>query len=227
MAAILRRWGAAGLVWAVVATSGCNIGALSYFLFAPDDRQPPECQYFASPKQEIKVVFLVSVGTEIRPEFIRVDHDLSEMLVRSLRVKYQEDKATITIVPPSQVENFKDRNPNWQMKNMREVGNYFHADYVVNIDLDQLSLYEPRSLNQFFRGQGAVSVSVFDMRQPAPESKIWSNEFTFLYPTRGPEPVTLDNPNPVQFRSQFLAYMVKELSRCFAPYPRDDRYAFE
>jgi hypothetical protein len=123
------------------------------------------------------------------------------------------------------VENFKDRNPNWQMKNIREVGNYFNADYVVNIDLDKLSLYEPRSQNQFFRGQGTVSVVVFDMQQPPGEGKVWSKEFSFTFPTRGPEPVPLDNPNPVQFRSQFLAYMVKELARCFAAFPTDDKFA--
>jgi hypothetical protein len=226
MATNFRRLAASGLVLAVLTTCGCNLGALSYFLFGPDDLHDPLCAELAKPKKEIKLAILANAGTETRPEFLRADRELAEMLSVYLRQTYKKNKTKIAIVPPAQVDNFKDQNPSWQTKSMHDIGGYFHADYVINIDLDKLDLYEPRSMDQFFRGQGDVSVTVFDMAQPARESRVFHQDFHYCYPERGPRSV-MDNLNPAQFRAQFLTYMVKELARCFAAYSTDDKYAMD
>jgi hypothetical protein len=225
MAASLRRWRLPGLIAAVFITCGCNLSGLTYFLFNGKDVHPPECAELAAPAKEIKILILASLGTEVRPEFLRTDRDVSDALARLLRERYKINQDKITIVPPNQVESFKDKNPAWHTMDVQEIGDRFHADFVINLELDKLSLYEPRSMNELFRGQGEVSVSVFDAHKPG-EGPVFRREFSFQYPVRGPKPV-MDANNPAQFRAEFLAYMVKELSRCFASYTMDQKYACE
>jgi len=224
MAITFRRSAVTGLVLAAVTAVGCNMSSVAYFLFGPEDRQPPFCHELDAPKKEIKLLILANVGTEMRPEFLRADRELAERLVQHLRKVYKDDKAKITIVSPAQVDNYKDQNPDWQTKGLRDIGDHFHADYVTNIDMDKLDLYEPRSLKELLRCQAQVAVTVFDMARPPHEGRVFEKEFTFLFPQMAPKSV-LENPNIAEFRAAFLTYMVKELSRCFGPFSNDDKYA--
>jgi hypothetical protein len=225
MAAFLRRWRLAGLVTFAVVTCGCNLISLPYFLlFGTDNRNPPECRVFDAPKEEIKVAILTSLGPETRAEFLRFDRDLAEQLAQYLRLQYKEAKAKVVLVPPNEVENYKDSHPNWQL-DLAACGNHLHADYLVTLELDKLSLYLANSSSQWFQGQAMVSVKVMDVKK-IDEGPIYRHEFSYQYPTRGPQ-LVMDNPNPLQFRADFLGYLVRELSRCFASYTPEQKYACE
>jgi hypothetical protein len=222
MAASLRTWLAAGLAGAMLVICGCNAASMAYFLFG-DDGLKPECEVFASPKKEIKVVFLTYVETDMRPEFLRADRDVTDALVRLLNKRYAESMVKIKIVAPGLVECFKDKNLTWHTMTVKEIGDNFKADYVVNIDLDHLSLYELNSANELFRGYAQAHVSVI---QTETAEKVFEKEFTFKFPTHGPCSV-FDSNNPSQFRAEFLAYMVKQLARCFGKFSIEDKYPCE
>jgi hypothetical protein len=225
MAFFARRYRLAGLVGIVLLAGGCNLISMPYFLlFGAEDDYPPEFKVFDNPKKEIKVALLANVGPETPAEFLRTDRDLSELLTRYLRQKYKETKTKIVMVPPNQVENYKDKHPNWQME-LEKVGTFFHADYLVIIDLDKLSLFEPKSLNEWFRGHADVSISVVNVEK-LEEGPVERKELTIVYPTHGPKSV-MDNPNPIQFRADFIQYMVGELSRYFASYTMEKKYSCE
>jgi hypothetical protein len=225
MAAFLRRWRLPGLIVFLLVTCGCDLVSLPYFLlFGYDNRNPPDCPVFEAPKQEIKVAILTSVGPETRPEFLRFDRDLGEQLAQYLRLQYKETKAKVVLVPANQVENYKDNHPNWQL-DPAAVGNHFHADYLITIDLDQLSLYEPNSINEWFRGHADASIKVLDVKK-IEEGPIFRRELSYSFPTRGPQHV-MDNPNPLQFRADFLAYLIREMSHFFASYTLEQKYACE
>src|SRR5262245_45469321 len=122
MKALVRRWRLAGLIVAVfVVTSGCNLPSLVYFLAPQDPACPPECAPLAAPKKELKIAFLVHTGPETRSEFIRVDRDLAEVLVRNLKKRFADNKDKIVVVPPNQVEVFKDRQPDWNTMGWEKV----------------------------------------------------------------------------------------------------------
>jgi hypothetical protein len=224
MAVFLRRWLAGGMVLAALFVCGCDAATMAYFLFG-DDGLKPECEVFASPKKEIKVVFLTYVDTDMRPEFLRTDRDLSESLVRLLKKRYEENKTKIKIVAPGLVESFKDKNPSWHTMSIKEIGDYFHADYVVNLELSNLSLYELHSNNEFFRGLAQAAVTVYP-RDKAEDGPAFRKDFTFKYPTNGPKSV-FDSNNPIQFRAEFTAFMVKQMARCFGQFPIEDKYPCE
>jgi hypothetical protein len=224
MTASTGRWRLAGLILAVLLTCGCNLVSLPYFLIFQDDKHPPDCLEFKDPKKEIKIVILPYLDPEARPEFIRADRDLAYLLCRKLRLMYQENKDKITIVPPSQVENFKDKHPSWKEMSIKDIGHHFHADYVINLDLDQMNLLEPNS-PLLFRGRAQVFVKVFEVEK-AEDGPVYPKTINFLYPKRGPK--EMDSSTSVaQFRAEFLNHMVNELAHCFASYPMDDRYKVE
>jgi hypothetical protein len=224
MAASLRRLLAVTLAGAMLVVCGCNAASMAYFLFGEDSLKP-ECEVFAAPKKEIKVVFLTYVDTDMRAEFIRADRDVNELLTRWLKKRYEDNKDKIKVVPPGLVESFKDKNPNWHTMSMKEIGDYFHASFVVNIEMDHLSLYEPHSLNEFFRGLAQVTVTVHNPEKPE-DGPVFRKDFTFKFPTQGPRSV-LDNNNLVQFRAEFLQYMVRQMARCFARFSMEEKYPCE
>jgi hypothetical protein len=224
MTASARRWRLAGLITAVLVACGCNLISLPYFLLFKDDKHPPDVLEFKEPKKEIKIVLLPYLDAEAGAEFIRADRDLAYLLSRKLRLAYQENKDKITLVPPSQVENFKDKHPAWKEMTIKEIGHHFHADYVVNLDLDRLNLYEPNS-PLFFRGRAQVSIQVFEVEK-AEEGPIFRKHLAFLYPKRWAK--EMDSSTSVaQFRAEFLDHMVDKLCHCFAAYPMDERLKLE
>jgi len=225
MAAYLRRGCLAGLVGMVILSSGCNLIALPYFLlFGYDDRYPPECDKFDNPKEEVKVVLAASVGPETRSEFMRADRDVCELLARYLTKQYKESKTKVVIVPPYQVENYKDKHPNWQC-DLIALGNAFHANYVINLDLDKMSLYPPGNTNtELLQGQADVAIKVLDVHDSEESPVVFNKSWHFTYPPTGPED-RFDTPNPMQFRDKFLSHMVKDLSHFFASYTMDQKNA--
>jgi hypothetical protein len=226
MATHWRRWRLPALIAVVFVACGCNLISLPYFLlFGYDHRIEPLCPVFNDPKTDIKILLAASIPPETRQEFIRADRDLCEALARRLTQEYKEAKAKITLVPVNQVESYKDKHPGWQL-NMVAMGNCFHADYVISLDLDKLSLYLADSNSQFFQGHAEVSATVLDVNHPDENPVVWRKDATFMYPRHGPESI-FDTPNPAQFRARFLDYMVKEMSRWFASYTNDDKYSMD
>jgi hypothetical protein len=220
MVAISRSWRLACLFLVAIATCGCDLSTMSYFLIPQDSCYPPECEQLHLPKKEIKIVFLAYVGAETRAEFLRADRDVCDLLVQVLRKKYAENKYKITIVSPGQVEAFKDKNPDWRTMGIAKLGEYFHADYVINLDLDGLSLYEPKSNNEWFHGQAEITVTVVDVAK-AGDPPVFRKVLPCTWPRTGPASVF--DTNPIQFRSEFYCFMVRELARIFAPYNTEDK----
>jgi hypothetical protein len=226
MAAFARRWLLVGAMGMVLVAAGCNMSSLAYFFnFISDDTNPPEFPNLVSSKRNIKVVLLVSAETDMRPEFLRVDRDLSALLSVWLQKRFKDHGDKVTMVKFSEVENFKDRTPNWRTMDWRDIGKRFHADYVINLELSNLSLYEKASGKEWFRGYAQVSASAYDTNNPD-AGKVFSREYSYCYPTQWAKSV-MDNNNPIQFRSEFLRYMVKQLARSFATYTIEDKYPCE
>jgi hypothetical protein len=221
MIAALRRRRLAGLLLAAaVLTLGCNPFLLPYFMFPFDNKFEPECK-LTSPDKETRVVILVSTGPETRPELIRVDREMTVRLTQVLQQRFKENKEKVVMAYPSKVENFKDKHPQWRSLSPFEVGKKMDTDYVINLEINSMSLYES-GLNQLFRGRAEISVSVTDLSKLDGESTVFSKEYSTEYPSRGPKDV--NDSNPQQFRSEFMMHIAKDLSRFFSSYPTDEKY---
>jgi hypothetical protein len=209
------RWWLAGLFGAVLC-AGCDPGATLYFLM-PEAKEPPEMKQLASDdkEKEVKVVILIYDRLDPRPELAQVDRQLSELLSHQLRDLFEQSKKKVTIVPPRRVDEYRNTNPSRHGPDPAEVGKYFHADYVIYLELNEMSLYE-RGSNLLLRGQAHISVSLVDLNNPdeTPEPR----EFTCVYPSEGKAQDSGPDMPLVKFRAQFLASIARRLSYYFAPH---------
>jgi hypothetical protein len=224
MATVRHPWRLVGLILAAVACFGCNMLSLPFFLMTGmDPKHEPKCKLAPEDKnQEVKVLILASAGLETRPEFLRVDRELANLLSRQLQQSFKDNKENVTLVSTNKVEKYKDEHPNWRSLDVREIGKHFAADYVISLEINALSMYEKGSSNTLYRGHADVSLKVVDLSK-TDEDTMYDEEYNTDFPrTRGPIPVS-DN-SAQQFRQAFLTQLARELSWRFTAHPTKDDY---
>jgi hypothetical protein len=225
MAAWTRRgWLAVVAGAAGVLSSGCDMGSLAYFLM-PEARQDARMKGLPceDEKKAPKVAILTWSAMETRAEFIQADRQISDLLARDISELAKANKEHITFVSSRKVEDFKNNNPGWRALDMAEIGRRFGADYVICLEINNLSMYEPGGLNQLFRGRANVTVSLTDVKSPddSPMQEVMS----CVYPSDARGPISADlDVSPPQFRQAFLGHVAKKLSWYFARYPKKAGY---
>ena len=222
MASSLYRRSLALLFLAATVCTGCNLMALPFFLMpGMEHKHDAKCKLASDEKdKEVKVVILASAGLETRPEFLRVDRELSRKLCQRLEEGFKLNKEKVKVVPTSLVERYKDEHPNWRAMAVHEIGEHFHADYVINLEVESLSLYEPGSANTLFRGHADISIDLVDVHK-ASEGPIYKEEYRSEYPRmRGPLPAS--DSSAAQFRERFLSRIGRELSWRFTAHLVED-----
>jgi len=224
MAAPRHPWRLAGLLLLASLGFGCNMLALPFFLMTGmDPKHEARCKLACDDKKkEVRVVIVAYSGLETRPEFIRVDSELTHLLSRHLQEAFRANKEKVTVVSRSQVDKYKDEHPNWHALSAAEIGRYFNADYVIDLEINALSLYERGSSNQLYRGHADITISCWDVNASGEDPK-YTEPYTAEYPrTRGP--IAVSDGNAQQFRQAFLNQVAKELSWRFSAHPTSDDY---
>jgi hypothetical protein len=168
-------------------------------------------------------VLLVYSSLETRPEFLHIDRELARLLSQKMQKHYHDRKEKVTLVANSKVDKFKDEHPNWRSLGPEEIGEHFHADYVIDISIDRLNLYEPGSNRQLYRGMADITVNVINVHDPE-EGPLLRKPYTCEYPRKGPVPVDFSNNNPAQFRMAFLNRVATDLSWLFVPHSYEDEH---
>jgi hypothetical protein len=222
MASWTRRGWLALAVGAAGVLSGCEPGALLYFL-RPEPRIDAKMKGLASEdeKKVPKVAILTWSAMETRAEFIHADRQISELLARQITALADASKEHISFVPQRKVEELKSSNPGWRSMDMAEIGRRFDADYVICVEINALSMYEPGGLNQLYRGRANLTVSLTDVKKPddSPLQEVCS----CVYPSEAHGPISADlDMSPPQFRQAFLSHVAQQLSWYFSRYPRRD-----
>lgn len=221
MKGLRRRSFLLGLCGAVCA-AGCNFPTAMYFLF-PEAKE--QAKYFRlapeDSKKEVTVVLWTYMGLDMRPEFAQFDRALTEMLARQIRQMSLENKEKVTLVKPRLVEEYKNTHPNWKSLDPEQVGRYFKADYVIGLEIDQLSLYEPNASPPLYRGKTHILISLTNVKDPDESQQ--PSEFTDAYPAdlRGGLD-SFDMP-VMQFRQKFLEHLAHKLSFYFVNHPKTER----
>ncbi len=216
------RWWLGGVIAMAFWCAGCDPGTMAYFLM-PETKEEPELQRLASEdkKKEVKIIILTYDRLQPVPELAQVDRQLSELLARQLTQLFAQNQQKVTIVPPRRVDEYKNTHPTRHGPDPAEVGRYFHADYVVYLELNEMSLYEKGSSNLLLRGRAHISVSLVNINNPDDTQE--TREFTCVYPSEAKaQDVGPDMPL-LLFRQQFLTTIARRLSYYFAPHTKAQR----
>jgi hypothetical protein len=204
----------AGLLFvAFLVATGCN-PLLFPYLFNGEPRQPAALKHLTNKDRPVRVVVISYAGAaDNSPESVGADRELCRKLVRRLLDATREAKEKIDLVPPKNIDKFKDEHPDWYKMDPKTVGEYFKADYVVWLEVETLSLME--SGNLMFRGRTEINVLLADTHDAVgdPDRKVYKAEF----PKHGPVPV--GDTNTAQFRDTFLEYVATQISWMFTDHP--------
>jgi hypothetical protein len=224
MAILTRRLVLALFGGLALQATGCDLGSMAYFLM-PEAREPAKMKSLASadPKKEPRVVILTwNAALEMRSEFIHADRQISDLLAANLRELAGGYKEKLSIVDSRKVEEYKNNHPNWRSMDLRKVGQQFDADYLIYLEINSLSLYEPGGTH-LFRGRAQLTVNLIDVRHP--DKQVDTQPFSCVYPPN-PIPADLDT-HPLEFRQAFLTHVAKRVSYYFSCYPKRETYFTE
>ena len=173
------KW-AKRLVWgtlAVVVATGCNPLTMAAFIFNRDTKLPAEHPFMTkdekkeAKKEDITVAVFASLSPGAVYEFAGSDRELATMFTKRLTAEAKANEEKMTVIAPSKVDEFKMQNPNWKGMHPTAWGKKLNADFVLDIHVGSISVYQPGSGNLVYEGRAEVSVDVYDSAKPGGEPK--------------------------------------------------------
>ncbi len=217
----LIMW-AAVFVGAASLVVGCNPQTLNFLLMPfVDDKEPPKLCKLASPdKKEVTVAIVTTFANlETRPEMLPIESDLSDRLAADMRKRAAANKEKIKFVPTAKVRSLMNQTAGNTLS-PREIGRKLKADFVINLEINSISLYEKGSFNQLFRGKTEIAITCVELGKPSEEAthqEIYVHE----YPgARGP--IDVGNSSVLEFRTKFLDVIAQDIARYFIAYSPDE-----
>jgi hypothetical protein len=212
MQGINRLRAAAAILVVTLFSIGCNPLTGAYFLlFGVEDKIPPEFKIAKDSKKSTHVLVLTDLLAESHSDLLGVERQLGNAINRQLEADCKMNKEKIQLIPIHKIEEFKVNNPHW--RTMTEIGRQFEVDYVVEVEVANMSLYERDSRKRLFRGRSALRVQVIDVAKSCDEGPVHQRSLTVEYPkARGPIPVD-DDMNVERFREVFVQRMAQEVSK--------------
>jgi hypothetical protein len=225
MAAVRRLGFMAGIFLAATLATGCNPLYLPFFIFGPEPKVPAELKQIGSKekRKEVSVVVLTYAGPDTRPEFIKVDRDLANLITKELRAAFEANEEKVKVISTSKVEKFKQEHPNWTALDLAEIGKQFNADYVIYVEVngDSLTLYERGSGRELYRGHADGTITLVNVHEP--EDGTDHKSFNYDYPNDAKAVQASDN-SVILFKQAFLSYVARRVAWCFAAHPTKDKY---
>jgi hypothetical protein len=215
---------------AVFAGAGCGsnpIILVAYLLNNADPKSPAEYPLKPRPKHEkdeVKVVVLTSCDPSCMSEadLIGIDRMVGSEFISLLESRCKDNQELVTVLKTQALDDFKRKHADWKAMHPIEIGKQLKADYVIEIEVVNVSLYEPRSHQELLKGQATISVKAYDLAKQNQEPAFSPAEFNVDYPPG--RPVSRDDQMQVStFRQKFTKFIAKQLVIPFAPYTAEQK----
>lgn len=155
-------------------------------------------------KPEITVAVICYAGSDLKVKNPKVDIEVASM------VAYRLAANDIKVVHPDTVHAWLDEHRDWEKA--EEVGRALKANYVIEIELEEFSLYERNSAS-LFRGRSEGYVNVYELDDRGRGERIYSKDLSFVYPTEVPRS-TFDHTHTA-FKRDYLAQLSQLIAWLF------------
>jgi hypothetical protein len=210
---------------AVIASAGCDASALPYFLAGCPEPMDQAGDMALVPdkkkRDELKIMVLAYSAMEPSTEFVTVDRELQSSLSRQLLQLAKKNEEKVAMISPGKVQEYKNAHPDWHTSRIEDIGRQFHADYVIYLEIESMTLFERGGFNQLYRGRAEIGITLVNLQKP--DMDPIEKHFSCEYPkTRGPVPV--DEMNARQFYLSFMESVTKKLSWYFVPHESQEDY---
>ena len=204
-----------GIAAVMLSVSGClkEILFLGLLVGGPPSIEPDFDKWTKSSMTDkgVTVVVVCFAPKEILLNNFKVDQSLSKYVANRLH------QHRIKVINPDRIFAWIDQNPNWERA--VEIGEAFDVTYVINIDLQNYSLYEQHSAN-LYRGRSQAHVQVWEMDQDGEGEKIYEKSLNSIYPLAAPRPTSQESLST--FRRKYLSRLSEEIGRLFYEFYNGD-----
>ena len=207
---------------AFVLTIGCNPIQLAGWVFSPDPIEAPKCSLVIKGKEAKVVIIAAHAMLPSDYTLMRSDWELSQRLTQLLEERFKENQEQVKVVKPSQVKTYMNKNPKWRELPPQEIGKHFKADWVINLEINSISLFDKSSANFFYHGNADITVTVTDAHKPIGEGEVYALPYQVEYPKTNPLERSEMGVN--QFRAKFIERIAKDLAQQFASHPPREKY---
>lgn len=151
---------------AAFAGMGCNPATL-YFLMRGDDKVKPNIPLPAKEgKKDVTVAILANGAPSLSFEFAGAERELAALIAQIMMMETKEDKHPVRVIEQGKVDKFRAANPNWKTLSGGTIGQQLGADYVVDLTLTSMGMYQPEYGKEFYQGRATLQVVVYDAAIP-------------------------------------------------------------
>ena len=229
----LKKWAKRSVWLALLAvlTIGCNPLQTVAFFLHKDDKLP--AKYPLRPKEgpkkdkdeEIKVLVLCDRGSGVPQEFAMVHNDLVSTLLKRIPEFAKENKEKFTVIPQADVSKNKIGNTTWTSQPPSEIGKKLGADYVIDITLSNIGVYQQGSAREIYEGRAEVYVDVYDVALGAKAEPKDKYVHQFLCPKTGM--IAASNLPISRFKQMFVEQLAHEIIEFHLEHKPSDGIAAE
>lgn len=207
---IWQRRAILGGLLALLAT-GCTPGALGYLL--SDDKRQPEIPLPAKAgKEVVTVAILASASPTLGIDFAGAERELAALIGKRMSDETAKNDVPIKIVEASKVQRLKSApGRDWRTANPAALGKELGADYVLDLTLTGMSMYQPEYGHEFYQGRASLQVVVYDTDKP--DSPLQDYVHNTMTPEKSTAAVT-----PSFFRRTFVSQVATEVAHRHIPH---------
>jgi hypothetical protein len=213
-----KKW-ARVAVWGsflVVLGIGCNPITTAAFLIGGNTplktEMPltPHLEANGEPKGEIKVAILCTVHGNPPVDFAGFDRQLSTLLSKKFPELFAANgcEQKLKIIPSSAIDKFQSSHPQARIMNPGDLGRQVGADYVFDITISGLQMYEPGSAGNVYQGRAELNVDVYDATKRS-KDKLYTYPMPFSYPRDIAR--AADAVPPSRFKQEFMYKLAETL----------------
>jgi hypothetical protein len=197
--------------------AGCNLQGLSLFMPPfPFNTIAPEYPLFAADK-EIKLAIVAGFSQselEIREDLRAADRELPDYLGDMFRKQCAENRHSIKLVHQAEVRNYQLKALARGELSPVELGKHFGADYVLDLNIQSLSLFEKNIFPLKFRGQAEIAMHLYKIAAADGKHEVFSKVYC------ADDRLENDGANldPAMLHGAFLMKVARDISRTFVAY---------
>ncbi len=163
-----RRTTWAVLLIGVAFTSmGCSASTLMWMFQGDGTVQPDKPLPAKKGKDVVTVAILSSADPSLGmdPAFAGAEREVATIIARRMTEGTAKEDHPIKIVDAGKIEKLRAKaGGGWQ--NPAAIGKQVGADYVLDLTLKSMSIYQPEYGREFYQGRANMQVVVYDTEKP-------------------------------------------------------------
>lgn len=201
------RLGLFALLFGLVslASIGCTPATL-WWLTKGDGKTPAAYPLAAKKdKEKVTVVILPTASPTLGIDFAGVDREIATMFGRRLVEESKTDRRPIEVIEQAKLDKFLASNPNWKVLPPGEISKQLGADYLLDMSVDSISLFQSQYGREAYSGKAQIKVVVYDSDSPSTVK----NEYVH---TAAAPAKDVNGGSPAQYRQWFVERIGIELA---------------